>query len=85
MNSDGRVNPVVLLGEWNRGVEAFLGRSAAADGQHGADSGCTRAIEHGGAVFVELGEFEMRVGVYDFHDVRKRAEKLKAREILHPA
>ena len=63
---DGGVDPVVLLGERNRGVEAFFGPSAAADGQQRPHARGARAFEHGGAVFVKLRKIQMRVRVDDF-------------------
>jgi len=61
MNADAGVNPVVLLGEGDGGVEAFGGAGAAADGQQRGDAGGAGTFEHGRAVFIEVVEFEVRV------------------------
>jgi hypothetical protein len=52
----------VLFGEGDCGVE-FFGAGARADGQDGADACFDRAGQHGRAVFVELGEVDVSVGV----------------------
>jgi hypothetical protein len=66
MNSHGRVNPIVLLGERQRGIE-LLGTRSGADGEQGRDARGTGTVKHGVAVFRELREINVRVGVYEFH------------------
>ncbi len=64
MDADGGVDPVVFFGERNGDVEA-IGGGAAADGEDILDAGVAGASEHGVAVGVELGKFEMGVRIDD--------------------
>jgi hypothetical protein len=64
MDADRGVDPVVFLGERNGGVEAVRG-GAAANGEDFFDSCVASACEHGVAVGIELGKFEMGVRVDD--------------------
>ena len=61
MDADRRVNPVVLLGKWNRGVKALRGTRAAADREQRLDARRARAFEHRVAVVIEWRAFEVRV------------------------
>ena len=64
MNSDRRVHPVVLLGEFDGAVErAGPGSVAIADGEQGADTGFVGASDDFGAIRVEAFAVEMSVGV----------------------
>ena len=64
VDADGGVDPVVFFAERNGDVET-IGGGAAADGEDGLHAGVAGACEHFVAVGVELGEFEMGVGVDD--------------------
>ena len=61
MNADRRVDPIVLLGERNRGVDALGRAGAAADRQQRFDARRAGAFEHRRAVVVELRGFQVRV------------------------
>ena len=56
MDANRRVDPIVLLGEGNRGIEAFLGPVPLPMASRASDARRARAIEHRVAVFVELRE-----------------------------
>ena len=60
MGTNRRVDPVVLLGERDCGVQP-IGACAAADGEQRFDTRGAGAIEHRVAVFVEWRAFEVRV------------------------
>jgi hypothetical protein len=62
MDSGAGVNPVVFLGEWNGGIK-LIGTLADADGKQGADSSFAGAGEHRVAIFIELREIDVRVGI----------------------
>src|SRR5205823_14720035 len=62
MRAYGGVNPVVLFGEGERGVE-FFRAGAGADGEQRVYAGGAGAVEHGGAVVIKLREVDVRVGV----------------------
>ncbi len=64
MNADGRVNPLMLLREFDGAVERAGARAIAiADGEQGGDAGLFRAREDLGAIGVEALVLEMAVGV----------------------
>ena len=67
MNADRGVDPIVLLGERNRGIDPLRRAGAAADGQQRCDARRARAVEHRLAVFVELRDFQVRVRIDNFH------------------
>jgi len=67
MDTDGGVDPGVLLGERDGRVE-MVGAGSTADGEDGGDAGFAGAGEDGIAVRLEVGEIEMGVGVDQFHD-----------------
>src|ERR1700676_19480 len=62
MDSHGSVNPIVLLGKWQRRVKLFR-TGAGADGQQRRYSCTASAIQHGLAVLPKLRGIDMRVGV----------------------
>lgn len=62
VNADCGPNPIVLFGKWDGGVQLFW-PWASTDGEDGGDARGARAFEHGGAVFVELGEVDVGVGI----------------------
>ena len=62
MDADSGVDPGVLLGEGNCGVE-LVGAGSAADGEDGGDAGFASAGKDGVAVGFEVREIEMGVGV----------------------
>ena len=66
MNPHGGINPIVLLGERQRGIELF-GARAGADRKQSGHAGGAGAVKHGFAVFGELREVNVRVGVDEFH------------------
>jgi hypothetical protein len=66
MNSDGGVDPVVVFGYCDGGVETVWTRTAAADGQYALHARGFGALEHFGAVGVEVFGFEVRVRVNYF-------------------
>ncbi len=62
MNPDGGVNPLVLLGKGQRGIELFR-TWACADCKQCRHSRFASAVEHGVAVFRELWEVDVRVRI----------------------
>jgi hypothetical protein len=66
MNADAGVDPVVLLGVGQRGVQ-FLRAGTGADSQQRLDAGFAGALQHGFAVIRELGKIYVRVGIDEFH------------------
>src|SRR5258705_5696333 len=80
MNANGGVNPVMLFGKWQCGIELLAARPGA-DSEQSRDSSRTRAIEHGFAVLRELREVDVCVRVDEFH-WRNLAEQ--GRSILRP-
>ena len=61
VNADGRVDPIVLFGERNRGVDALGGARSAADRQQRFDARRAGALENRRAVGVEFRGFQVRV------------------------
>src|SRR5579862_7551989 len=78
MDAYGGPDPVVLFGEGNGGVE-FFRTGARANGEEGGYARGAGAFEHGGAVFVELREVNVGVGVDEIHWVRC-GEKTKSKD-----
>src|SRR5215469_16153417 len=68
MDPDRSVNPIVLFGVGNRRVEPLCRTATAANCEHHLDAGSPCACEHGAAVLIELGEFQMCVRVNNAHD-----------------
>src|SRR5208282_1501246 len=62
MNSDGRINELVLIGELDSAVERARAGSAA-NGENGLNPCILGALQHGRAVVVELLHLEMCVGI----------------------
>src|SRR5256885_14183226 len=62
MRAYGGVDPVVLFGKGQSGVE-FFWAGAGANGEQGGYACGAGAVEHGFAVVVELREVDVRVGV----------------------
>src|SRR6266480_4828325 len=60
MDADGGVNPIMMFGKWQRGIE-LLRSGARADGEECRHACRAGAIEHGFAVFGELREVDVRV------------------------
>src|SRR6185312_6547294 len=67
MDADRRVDPVVLLSEWNRGIDALCRACAAADREDRLHAGRTGALEHRVAVCRERVALQMRMWVADLH------------------
>jgi hypothetical protein len=67
MDADCPVDPIVLLGERNRGVDPLRRTGPAADGEKRLHARGARAFEHRVAVFVEWRAFEVRVRVNNLH------------------
>ena len=62
MNPDRRVDPIMLLGKWQRGIELFgTWTWTCADGEQRRHARGARPIEHGLAVFRELRKINVRV------------------------
>ncbi len=61
MDAHRRVDPVVLLGERNRGVQALRRRAAAPDREQRCHARGARAFEHRRAILVELRHLQVRV------------------------
>jgi hypothetical protein len=66
MDADGGVDPVVVFGYCDGGIETVWTGTAAADGQYVLDACGFGALEHFGAVGVEVFGFEVRVRVNYF-------------------
>ncbi len=66
MNSNGGINPIVLLGKRNGGIEFFRTRTSA-DRQQSRDTGRASPLEHGLTILRELREINMGVRVDQFH------------------
>lgn len=64
MDANGRIDPIVLLGERDSYIET-IGRRAASDGEDFLDAGVACARQHGVAVSVKLRKFQMRVRIDD--------------------
>ena len=66
MDSDGRIDERIAIGQPDRGFE--IGRAVAgADGHEAFDSGRLGALDHGLAIFGELFVIEMTVGIDQLH------------------
>src|SRR3974390_467747 len=78
MDADGGVDPVMGFRIGDGGVELFRAR-AYADGEKGVDAGRAGAFEHGVAVFRELREIDVGVGVDEVHGNRRNVERLDAK------
>ncbi len=61
VDADRRVDPIVLLGEGNRGIDALGRARPAADREQRVDARRARALEHRGAIVVELRHLQVRV------------------------
>ena len=70
MNSDRRINKLVLIGELDGAVERTWAGSAA-NGENGFNSCVLGALQHGGAVVIELLHLEMCVGIDENGIVRQ--------------
>ena len=66
MDADGGLDPIVLLGVGDGGVEFFRAR-AGADGQKSRDACVASALQHGFAVVRELREVDVGVGIDQLH------------------
>jgi len=62
MDSDRGINPIVLFGERQRGID-FLRARASADRKQSRHSSSARAVKDGFSVFRELREVDVRVGI----------------------
>src|ERR1700676_3262757 len=62
MNSDRRINELVLFGELDGTIKRAWARSTA-DRENGFNSRLLGTLEHGRAVGIELLHLEMRVGI----------------------
>src|SRR5690348_1372041 len=61
MNADRCVDPIVPLGEWNRGIDALRRARAAADREDRLHAGGTGALQHRLAIFRERVALQMRM------------------------
>src|SRR5580704_8474821 len=68
MHTDASVDPVVLLGVRDGGVQ-FFGPWARANGQDGLDSRRAGTVEHGVPVLGELRKVDVRMGVDEPHGI----------------
>src|SRR6516164_6746164 len=66
MNPHGGVNPVMLFGKRQSGVQ-LLGTGSRANSQKRGDPRSTRALQHAFTVLGKLREVNMRMGVDQFH------------------
>src|SRR5690348_5042608 len=67
MDADRSVDPVVMLGEWNRGIDALCWACDAADREDRHHAGRTGALEHRIAVCRERVALQMRMSIDDLH------------------
>src|ERR1700730_16580145 len=68
MDANAGINPIVLLGVRDGGVQ-FFGARAGANGQDSLASRRAGAVEHGVAVLSELRKVDVGVGVDEPHGV----------------
>ena len=66
VNANRGVNPLMLFGKGQRGIELF-GPWAGADREERAHSSSAGAFEHGIAVLRELWEIDVRMRINQFH------------------
>src|SRR5215472_8178503 len=82
MNADSGVDPIVLLGEWESGVELFWTRPGANSEKRGDARGAS-AFEHGVAIVRELREINVGVRIDKIHCLRRQvAATIRARYIV---
>ncbi len=73
VNADRRVDPIVLLGEGNRGVDALGRAGPAADRQQRLDARRAGALEHRRAVALEFRRLQVRMRINNFHGCRENS------------
>ena len=66
VNANARVNPIVLFGEWESGVE-FFWTGTGTNSEERANAGVASAHEHGFSIISELRKIDVRVGVDEVH------------------
>ena len=67
VNTNARVNPIMLFGERDGGVEFFRTRPGA-NSEQSTNAGVASALEHGFAIVSELRKIDVRVGVDEVHE-----------------
>ena len=70
VNTNARVNPIVLFGERDSGVEFFWPRPGA-NSEQSTNAGVAGALEHGFAIVSELRKIDVHVGVDEVHEYEK--------------
>jgi hypothetical protein len=70
VDADARINPLVLFGIWQSGIELFRARTGAY-GENCVHTGLASSLKHGIAIFSELRKVNVRVRVDQVHGVMR--------------